>query len=112
VPPSRIRHGRGSWKHEKNRLIAQAFIIYNRSLHGACGHPMEKAFSPSLNGWVQPEWVKCQICDVRERAKTELPKDDPKHGNAWAAMPVDHFPYRDEHEPFVPWRFAPRALDT
>ncbi|WP_336633454.1 MULTISPECIES: hypothetical protein [unclassified Microbacterium] len=107
-----IRHGYGGWDKARNRLISVAHSIYKRSLHAACGHPTEKAFSPSLNGWVQPEWVKCQVCAARETALTELGKDDPKHGREWSAIPIDHFPYGDDAEPFQPWRLHVRPLDT
>jgi hypothetical protein len=107
-----IRQGHGGWEKPRNRLIATAFSIYKRSLHAGCGHPTEKGFSGSLNGWVQVEWAKCQVCAARETAMTELGRDDPKHGREWTPIPVDHFPYGDENELFQPWRLTARPLDT
>lgn len=107
-----IRHGYGGWERETNRLISVAAQIYRRSIHAACGQPMEKAFSGDTNGWVQVEWVRCQACAAREQARAGLDKGDEKNGAEWLAIPIDHFPHNGSDEPFTPWALRPRELDT
>lgn len=105
-----IRSGTGSWQDARNRDIAVGFTIYKRSLH-RCGYPIEKAFSGSINGYVQAQWVHCNVCEAQEKAKADLGSDDERRGQAWGTVPVDHFPYGDQSEPFLPYQFTARELD-
>lgn len=105
-----IRHGVGGWEKPQNRLLSVAVQVYRRSIHSPCGQPMEKAFSGDINGWLQVDWVRCQACAAREQARTELGRDDERHGAEWIPIPVDHFPHGTE-EKFRPWAFTPRPLD-
>lgn len=110
VPVSVIRAGAGTWQDSKNRELAVAHTIYKRNLH-RCGHSVEKAFSGSISGYVQTQWVKCYVCEAAERAAADLPEGDERHGRAWSPIAVDHFPYDDPDESFTPYSFRPRELD-
>ena len=72
---------------------------------------MEKAFSGSISGVVQPQWVHCNVCEAQEQARAKLAAEDERQGLAWATVPVDHFPYSDPSEVFRPYRFVSRPLN-
>lgn len=57
-----------SWVNPRNRALAKALTIYERSTCDGCGHPVSQTHDPDYEGWFEAEVIICAGCKARDQA--------------------------------------------
>lgn len=62
----------------KDRILAEALTLYERSLCKDCQQPARLAFDADLDGWFEvDEGTVCQACAARERFLDDQKRVEP-----------------------------------
>lgn len=72
--------GPGAAWSPRDRELAKALLLYERSICDGCGQPAHEAQDPDKEGWYQVDTVICAGC----KALATETRDDPEPGARYA----------------------------